>query len=99
MYGFYMWPILKKINLNNFYFLIPFFFSIFLITFPLILYSNTYKSIFLLIITIYLILSCLETLRIAKKLVYTPLIFLLLISANISPGFGILFGLYNYNKD
>lgn len=99
LYGFYMWPILKQINYKNFYFLIPFLFAVFLLSFPLTIYLEAYKNLYYLVLTIYLSVVIVETFRISKNIILTPLIFFILILANISPGFGILSGLLNFNKN
>ena len=46
LYGFFMWPILKKLNLKNLYFYLPFFFSLFLISFPFIFYFKLYFTFY-----------------------------------------------------
>lgn len=99
LYGFFMWPILKKLNLKNFYFYLPFLFSLFLISFPLIFYSKIYLFFYFSVLLIYSSIAIIETLRISKNIIYFPIILPILILANISPGFGILCGLLNFNKE
>ena len=52
VYGFYMWPILTKLNLQNFYFFIPLFFT-FLLSFPLIIYTTNYDLFYFSILLTY----------------------------------------------
>ena len=99
LYGYFMWPILRQTNFSNSYFFLPFFFVLYLISFPLTLYLEYYSGIYFSILLLYLFVVFIETIRVTKKLLYTPLVFLILILANISPGFGILSGLLNFNKD
>ncbi len=98
LYGFYMLPILKKINLNNLYFLIPLMFSLFLISFPLIFFFEIYKLLYISTIALYLFIVLFESLRVSKNIFLFPLIFFVMIFGNISPGFGILIALLNFNK-
>ena len=98
LYGFYMLPILKKVNLNNLYFLIPLMFSTFLISFPLIFFFTIYKQLYILTIMVYLLIVLFESFRVTKNIISFPLIFFVMIFANLSPGFGILTGLLNFNK-
>ena len=42
LYGYYMWPILKKVNIKSFYFFLPFIFVLFLISFPIVFFSKYY---------------------------------------------------------
>ena len=98
LYGYFMWPILRQINFKNYYFYLPFLFVVFLISFPLTLYFEIYKNFYFLILVLYLSTVAIETVRVSKKLLYTPFVFFILILANISPGLGILAGLLNYNK-
>ena len=99
LYGYYMWPILRQINFNNFYFFIPFLFVLYLISLPLNLYFEYYKEIYFFILFLYLSVVTVETIRVSKKLIYVPFIFFIMLLANISPGLGILAGLLNFNKD
>ena len=99
LYGYFMWPILRQINLKNFYFYLPFLFVLFLMSFPLNFNFEIYKNFYLLVLLIYSSIIIIETLRISKKLLYTPLIFLILILGNLSPGLGIFVGLLNFNKE
>ena len=99
LYGFYMLPILKKININNLYFLIPLLFSIFLVSFPLVFFSEIYKLVYISIIIVYFLIVSLESLRVIKNIIYFPLIFLIMFIGNIAPGFGILTGMFNFDKD
>tara|TARA_B100002052_G_scaffold294653_2_gene319783 strand:- start:149 stop:433 length:285 start_codon:yes stop_codon:yes gene_type:complete len=94
-----MWPILRQINFNNFYFFIPFLFVLYLISLPLNLYFEYYKEIYFFILFLYLSVVTVETIRVSKKLIYVPFIFFIMLLANISPGLGILAGLLNFNKD
>ena len=56
IYGFYMWPILTKLNLQNYYFFLPLIFAIFLISFPLIFIINYYLLFYSIIISIYFLI-------------------------------------------
>ena len=93
-YGYYMWPILLKFNLYNFYFLLPLFFSIFLLSFPLILFNSIYQTFYASIILIYLSVVFFETARVSKNLADFVKIPFFIIPANLLPGFGILFGFF-----
>ena len=99
LYGYFMWPILKKINIKNFYFFLPFLFVLFLVSFPIIFYSNYYYIFYLLVLSIYATIIIFETIRVSKNPLYYPFVFILIIIANISPGLGILSGLHNLNKE
>ena len=97
LYGFYMMPILKKININNLYFLIPLIFSIFLISFPLVHFSEMYKQLYISTILVYFLIVLFESFRVSKNIFLSPLVFLIMIFGNIAPGFGILIGIFNIN--
>jgi len=99
LYGFFMWPILRQINLRNFYFYLPFSFVLFLLTFPLCFYSENYNNFYLSILLVYFSIVIIESIRISKKLFYTPLVSLILILGNLSPGLGVLLGLLIYTKE
>ena len=99
LYGYFMWPILRQINFKNFYFYLIFLFVLFLLSFPLNLYFEDYKNFYLFILALYTSTVIIETIRVSKNFFNTPLIFFILILANISPGFGILAGLLNFNKE
>jgi len=101
IYGFYMWPILTKLNFHNYYFFLPLIFVIFLISFPLSFFLKYYFLFYFLTLFVYLVTVLWESVRISKNLITFFFILPILIIGNISPGFGILFGLYNYikNKD
>ena len=96
IYGYFMWPILKELNFRNYYFFLPFFFVIFLLSYPLSFFIDFYSSFYFLILAIYFVAIFLETIRICNKIQNFLKIMLLLIFANIVPGFGILFGLFNF---
>lgn len=93
-YGYYMWPILLKFNLYNFYFLLPLFFSLFLLSFPLIFFNSQYQIFYNSIILIYLSVIFFEITRISKNLTDFVKIPFFIIPANLLPGFGILFGFF-----
>ena len=99
IYGFFMWPILTKLNVQNYYFFLPLIFAIFLISFPLGLFLNKYFIFYFLALAAYLIIILWEAFRISKNLYSFFFVLPILICANISPGFGILFGFYNYIKN
>ena len=99
MYGFYMWPILTELNFYNYYFFLPFIFSIFLISFPLGFFLKYYFIFYFLTLSVYLIIALWESIRVSKNLLTLFFILPILIIANISPGFGVLFGIYNYTKN
>ena len=97
-YGFYMWPILTKLNLNNYYFFLPLFFAIFLMSFPLIFIFDYYSLLYSIILIIYFLVTILEAikLRLGNKSENFLSILFLLIVANVSPGFGIFLGFFNF---
>ena len=99
IYGFYMWPILTKLNFQNYYFFLPLLFVIFLLSLPLGFFFENYLMFYLSIITIYIIIVLWESARVSKSIVDFFLMLPILICANISPGFGILLGFYNYIKN
>ena len=99
IYGFYMWPILTKLNFHNYYFFLPLIFVVFLISFPLGFLSEKYFLFYLVVFSVYLIAVLFESVRVSKNLVTFLFIVPILIIGNISPGFGVLFGFYNYIKN
>ena len=99
IYGFYMWPILTKLNLQNYYFFLPLIFAIFLISFPLIFIINYYLLFYSIIISIYFFIVLLETVRLSKNLKTFFYALFVLICGNISPGFGVFFGFFNFIKN
>ena len=99
IYGFYMWPILTKLNFQNYYFFLPLLFVIFLLSLPLGFFFENYLMFYLSIITIYIIIVLWESARVSKRIVDFFFVLPILICANISPGFGILLGFYNYIKN
>ena len=96
IYGYHMWPVLKQANIENYYFFLPLFFSIFLLSFPIIFLSETYSYLYLSIITVYLFFIFYETFRLCKKVKDFLKMLFVLIFANLSPGFGTLFGFFNF---
>jgi len=98
-YGFYMWPILTKLDFRAYYYLLPFIFTLFLISFPLIFFLKYYFLFYFTLLAIYLIVVLWESVRVSKNLITFFLILPILICANISPGFGIFFGFFNYMKN
>ena len=98
-YGYYMWPILLKFNLYNFYFLLPLFFSIFLFSFPLIIFNCQYLIFYFSIISIYLFVILFEVIRISRNVSDFIKIPFFIIPANILPGFGIFFGMFKFIFD
>ena len=99
IYGFYMWPILTKLNLQNYYFFLPLIFAIFLISFPLIFIINYYLLFYSIIISIYFFIVLLEVVRLSKNLKTFFYALFVLICGNISPGLGIFFGFFNFIKN
>ena len=99
IYGFYMWPILTKLNLQNYYFFLPLIFAIFLISFPLIFINNYYLLFYSIIISIYFFIVLFEALRLSKNLKIFFYVLPVLICGNISPGFGVFFGFSNFIKN
>ena len=98
IYGFYMWPILTKLNYHNYYFFLPLFFAIFLLSFPLIFLLEKYLLFYSAILLIYFLVILIETIKLKfshKSESFINILFLLIV-ANISPGFGIFFGLFNF---
>ena len=91
-----MWPILKQANLENYYFFLPLFFAIFLLSFPLVFASDIYSNLYFSIVTIYLFFIFYETFRLCKRVNDFLKIFFVLIFANLSPGFGTLLGFFNF---
>ena len=99
IYGFYMWPILIKANIQNYYFFLPLIFAIFLISFPLSFFFKYYLLFYSLTLSFYSFIILWEAIRVSKSLITFFLILPILLVGNISPGFGILFGFYNYTKN
>ena len=99
IYGFYMWPILTKLNLQNYYFFLPLIFAIFLISFPLVFIINYYLLFYSIILSIYFFIVFLEAFRLSKNLKTFFYVLFILICGNISPGFGIFFGFFNFIKN
>ena len=99
IYGFYMWPILTKLNLQNYYFFLPLIFAIFLISLPLVFIINYYLLFYSIIISIYFFIVLLETVRLSKNLKTFFYALFVLICGNISPGFGVFFGFFNFIKN
>ena len=96
MYGYYMWPVLTKLNFQNFYFYLPLCFALFVLSAPFAIYHEFFYGFYVAISTIYFILILCETLRITKKINNFLKSFLVLFLGNISPGFGMFFGFFNY---
>ena len=69
IYGFYMWPILTKLNIQNYYFFLPLFFAIFLMSFPIIFFFKLYMIFYFIILALYLLIILIESIRVAKILV------------------------------
>ncbi len=99
IYGYYMWPILTKLNLQNYYFFLPLIFAVFLISFPLIFIINYYLLIYSIIISIYFLIVLLEAFRLSKNIKTFFYVLFVLVFGNISPGFGIFFGFFNFIKN
>ena len=98
VYGFHMWPILKQLNPENYYFFLPLFFLLFLLSFPLCYIIDFYFLIYFPILFVYLTAVLLETLRLCYNVKSFFKMFFVLILANLSPGFGILFGFFDFFK-
>ena len=98
LYGFYMWPLILKFGFLNYYYLLPLFFVIFLISFPLIFFLENYFLFYFLIITGYLLVVLYESIRVSKNMFTFFFVLPILICANIAPGFGLLLGFYSYIK-
>lgn len=99
IYGFYMWPILTKLNIQNYYFFLPLIFAIFLMSFPFIFFFKLYMIFYFIILALYLLTIIMESIRVAKNISTLFIIILVLIAASISPGFGIFFGFFNFIKN
>ena len=99
IYGFYMWPILTKPNLQNYYFFLPLFFAIYLISFPLIFFVDYYQLLYISILIIYFFVVLWETIRLTTSFNTFFIILFVLLAGNISPGFGILAGFFNFAKN
>lgn len=99
IYGFYMWPILTKLNLQNFYFFIPLFFTFFLLSFPLVFYITNYDLFYFSILLTYLLVVFIESIRVSKNFINFIFILPVLLASNISPGFGIFFGFFNFLRN
>ena len=101
IYGLHMWPILRKLNVENYYFFLPLFFVIFLFSFPLVFLFKEYLLVYFITLGVYFLAILFETIRIYRKSInYVKMLFILIL-ANISPGLGILFGIFkseNNNK-
>ena len=95
-YGFFIWPILTQINLLNFYFLIPFFFTLFLISTPFAIYNDFYVAYYVAIYIFYFIIIVIETFRVSKKIKYLFYNFWILLAGNLSPGAGMFIGFFNF---
>ena len=98
-YGFYMWPILLKFNLFNFYFLTPLFFAFFLLSFPFSFFQNQYLWFYLITLLIYFLIILIEVVRISKNLYEFIKILFIIIPANVAPGFGMFFGFFKFIFD
>ena len=96
IYGFYMWPILTKLNFQNYYFFLPLIFVIFLTTLPFAFFFKHYLLFYLAILFVYFSVILWETFRLTKSFMSFFSILFVLLAANISPGFGILFGFFNF---
>jgi len=99
IYGFNMWPILTKMNLQNYYFFLPLIFVIFLISFPLIFIINHYLLLYSIMIFIYFFIVLLEAVRLSKNFKTFFYVLFVLVCGNISPGFGEFFGFFNFIKN
>ena len=99
VYGFYMWPILTKLNLQNFYFFIPLFFTFFLLSFPLIIYTTNYDLFYFSILLTYFIVVIIESIRVSTNFINFIFILPVLLASSISPGFGIFFGFFNFLRN
>ena len=99
IYGFYMWPILTKLNAQNYYFFLPLLFAIFLMSFPLIFIMKYYLIFYFSILFTYFFVILYESLRLARNISTFFSILIVLLAANISPGFGIFFGSFNFIKN
>ena len=99
IYGIYNWPILKELNINNFYFFLPLLFVLFLISFPLAFFFSFYNLFYFLVLSLYLFVILFETIRILDNFKDFFLVLIVLIAGNISPGIGIFFGFFNYLKN
>ena len=99
IYGIYNWPILKELNINNFYFFLPLLFVLFLISFPLAFFFSFYSLFYFLVLSLYLFVILFETIRILDNFKDFFLVLIVLIAGNISPGIGIFFGFFNYLKN
>lgn len=97
-YGYHMWPVLVNLNFENYYFFIPLFFTLFLISFPMGFLIGSYFFLYFAILIFYFFVMLLESIKLCDKLQNFIKIFTVLIMANISPGFGILFGLVKFLK-
>jgi len=98
IYGFYMWPILTKLNMNNYYFFLPLFFAIFLISFPLMFLFNYYAILYSIILLIYFLVVVSEAIKLRlnnSSENFLSILFFLIV-ANVSPGFGIFLGFFNF---
>jgi len=99
IYGVHMWPILKKLNLENYYFFLPLFFVIFLFSFPLIFLFKKYLLLYSTILGMYFLTILFESIRIYRNSINYPKMLFILILANISPGIGILLGIFKFEKN
>ena len=97
-YGFYMWPILLKPNFKNYLLFAPLIFTTFLFSLPIDFFIEGYRYLYFLILSLYILVAFLETLRIFDRMKNFFKIFALIISGNIIPGLGVFFGIFNIFK-
>ena len=94
---------LKDISIDNFIkqrfeLFLPLLFIIFLFSFPLFLINKILIFFFVSVITIYLLIIMVETIRlIKKKIIYFLPVYFFLIIGSITPGFAPLFKIFNLN--
>ena len=89
----------NKIKLTKLLFFLPLIFAIFLISLPLVFIINCYLLFYSIIISIYFFIILFESVRLSKNLKIFFYVLFVLICGNISPGFGILVGLFNFGKN
>lgn len=96
-YGFSVFRILKEqFCLSNIFLLIPLMFTVFLIFGVMISFFNRIiLEILVVIITLYLTVISIETIRCSSKISETPLTFLAILLGNLTPGIGSLLSLFN----
>ena len=67
IYGFYMWPILMQLNLQNYYFFLPLLFAMYLMSFPLIFLLDYYLLFYTLVLLVYFLVVIIQSIKLSLK--------------------------------